>query len=345
MDPQDYPKNVATLVKKGLMTRDAVLNTLTGRMEDYVALSQDERLQLRKTFDSLCINENSTRKITQSAFVSFLQTAGFLPLNMTEAGALVYRSLLYLSQAPFYESTAESLKLDGLLRAVASTEFERSSKAYEDSDTRSRTPADTRRLLFQILATTRDGKGLPFNTDHARKEAERRAFDFSGVLKAESARVFAQTNYDEDGDEMLHDLLDTLVNAQHTLIGWGGVPRDGFRQFAKELRGGRGELLHHLSIPQDEFRAVVKLFLVAHVGRPIVQIEQSADLDCISHCIVRSFSRDTDLGITWEMFEQARNGVVCLLLDIHLIEKKLTKTAGAIHGSSPSPIPPLQAIR
>lgn len=149
MDSQDYPKNVAALVKKGLMTRDAVLNTLTGRMEDYVALSQDERSQLRKTFDSLCINENSTRKITQSAFVSFLQTAGFLPLNMTEAGALVYRSLLYLSQAPFYESTAESLKLDGLLRAVASTEFERSSKAYdEDSDTRSRTPADTRRLLF-----------------------------------------------------------------------------------------------------------------------------------------------------------------------------------------------------
>lgn len=144
---------------------------------------------------------------------------------------------------------------------------------------------------------------------------------------------------------MFHDLLDTLVNAQHTLIVWGGVPRDGFRQFAKELRGGRGELLHHLSIPQDEFRAVVKLFLVAHVGRPIVQIEQSADLDCISHCIVRSFSRDTDLGITWEMFEQARNGVVCLLLDIHLIEKKLTKTTGAIHGSSPSPIPPLQAIR
>lgn len=41
MDPQDYPNNVAALIKKGLMTRDAVLNTLTERMEDYVALSQD----------------------------------------------------------------------------------------------------------------------------------------------------------------------------------------------------------------------------------------------------------------------------------------------------------------
>ncbi|ODM15876.1 hypothetical protein SI65_08717 [Aspergillus cristatus] len=108
---------------------------------------------------------------------------------------------------------------------------------------------------------------------------------------------------------MSHDLLDTLVNAQHTLMGWGGVPRDGFQQFAKELRGGGGELLRHLSIPQDEYQAFVKLFLVAHVGRPIVQIEQSVDLDRISHCTVRSFAQDSNLGITWEMFEQARNGV------------------------------------
>jgi len=54
----------------------------------------------------------------------------------------------------------------------------------------------------------------------------------------------------------------------------GDDPRDGLWQFAKELRGGRQEFLHHLSIPQDEFRAVMKLFLVAHVGPPIVQIEQ-----------------------------------------------------------------------
>lgn len=96
--------------------------------------------------------------------------------------------------ASFYESTAGSLILDGLLRAVASTDFERSSKAYhEASDTRSRTPADTRRLVFQSLATTHDSKSLPLDMDHARKEAELRAFDFSDVLNDESALFFAQT--------------------------------------------------------------------------------------------------------------------------------------------------------
>jgi len=58
-------------------------------MEDYFALNQDDRSQLRKTFNSLCMNTNNTRLITQSAFVLSLETAGFLPLSMTKAGALI----------------------------------------------------------------------------------------------------------------------------------------------------------------------------------------------------------------------------------------------------------------
>lgn len=60
---------------------------------------------------------------------------------------------------------------------------------------------------------------------------------------------------------MFHDLLDVLYNvAKLEQIARGGPPMDGFRGFA-EFRGEELEL-HHLSIPQDEFRDLVNLVLM-----------------------------------------------------------------------------------
>lgn len=318
MDPQQIPKSVNALVEQGRLTPDAILNTLTQRIKNFGALSsKEEQPYLRKTFDSLCTEEkeNGTKHLTQSAFIGFLQNAGFLPPSMTDAGAIVYRSLLYLSKAPFYESPAQYLTYDGLLRALVWTDSERTRTVHDEcQDTRSRTPADTRRLLFQSLATTYDGEELPFDADYARKQAERRAFDFSGVLSEELRREYAQTNHDEDGDEMFHDLLDALyVVSQPEQIGRGGPPRDGFRPLAKEMRGGDRKLLHHLTIPQDDIQTLVKLLLVTHFGLPGVrQFEQSADLDRVSESIVKAFAQGSTHGVTWEMFDQAIGKMVCL---------------------------------
>lgn len=295
-------------VANGLMTREAILRTLTERMENSCCLSEDEELpQLRKTFDSLCLDESGTRKITLPIFVSFLQAAGFLSPSMAEAGAIIYRSLLYLSQAPFFGSAVESLTQDDLFRAIVQADYERSRRAYgEGNMSRARTPGDTQRLLFQSLATTRDGKYFPVNTDEARKQAERRAFNLP-----ESTREYAQTNYDEDGDEMFHDLLDTLYNVhEHRIPELFCVPRDRFRTLAKEIRQDEGDELRDRSIPRDDFRAFVKLLLIAHVGRPLVQTVYSEELDQISDCIVRSFAQVPNLGITWDMFEQASQATV-----------------------------------
>lgn len=236
---------------------------------------------------------------------------------MTDAGAINYRSLLYLSQAPFSEHRVECLTFDGLLRALVWTDSERSRSVYEESpDTRSRMPADTRRLIFQSFATTCDGRKLPFDDGHARKQAEHRAFDFSGVSNAESRREFAKTNYDDDGDETFHDHLDALFVVQPTLIGRGGVRCDGFRPLAKELRrreDGERKFLHQLSIPPEECRDLVKLLLVTHFGRPDVPSEQLSGFDCVSACIVKAFIQQPGLGITWEMFDKALKEVlVCL---------------------------------
>lgn len=235
---------------------------------------------------------------------------------MAQVGALIYNSLLYLSQAPFYDSLSlpTHLTFDGLLRALVWTDSERSRPVYEEGvDTRTRAPADTQRLIFQSLATTCDGKKLPFDAEFARVQAERRAFDFTSVLNGDSWKIYAKTNYDEDGDEMFHDLLDVLyVVSQPPQVGRGGVPRDGFREFAKEFHGEQPERLHNLSIPQDKFQALVKMLLVTQFGKPVTQIEQDADLDRVADCVVRAFAQVPSMGITWEMFNQAINKTVYL---------------------------------
>jgi len=87
---------------------------------------------------------------------------------------------------------------------------------------------------------------------------------------------------------MFHDLLDVLyVVSQPLQVGRGGIPRDGFRKFAKEFRGEQPERLHNLSIPQDEFQTLVKMLLVTQFGKLVAQIEQDADLDRVADCVVK----------------------------------------------------------
>lgn len=201
MDPLQISTAIAALVKKGILAPDAILNTFSQRIKDFGILRGEKLPHLCKSFISFCTDNNDTEIFTQSVFISFLQTAGVLPPSMAQAGALTYNSLLYLSQAPFYDSRHTYLTFDGLLRALVWTDSERSRTVYEESiDTGIRAPADTCRLILQRFATTCDEKKLSFDTKFARMQAERRASDFASVLDGDSWKVYAKTNYDEDGD-------------------------------------------------------------------------------------------------------------------------------------------------
>lgn len=188
---------------------------------------------------------------------------------------------------------------------------ERTRRIYDESyDTRSRSPADLRRKLFQSFATTQDGKPADFNTEDAKKQAERRAFNFTGADRPDS-RHFAAMNHDNDGGEMFYNILDVLYDTQPKEIGWRAPPEDFFRPIARELAGDRRVHVHHLNIPQDEFRAVVQLLVITYFGKPRVAVEQLADLDHVVDCITRPVVQRFDMGITWDMFEQAAsNGMV-----------------------------------
>lgn len=71
-------------------------------------------------------------------------------------------------------------------------------------------------MLFQSFA--RNGKSDVFNAGDARKQAERRAFDFT-VTGRPDTRRFAAINYDDDGDEIFYDVLDVLYATQPKDIG------------------------------------------------------------------------------------------------------------------------------
>ncbi|OGM48430.1 hypothetical protein ABOM_003428 [Aspergillus bombycis] len=319
-NPNHYTK-IDELTAQGLLDRDAVLHKLTRRIcRFHVIKPETELLHLRRTFDSLAVEENGIKVLTQSAFLSFLESTGFLPPSMREAGALVYRSLLYRSQYPFHQPIPDSLTYMGLLRALAWAIPGRARPVHEAcSWSRSRSPADFRRQLFQSFATARDGKSIPFDAEYAKAQAQRRAFDFTCASYDCDTFTHPKTNYDDHGDEMFHDILDVLYSVQPQIIWLVPPPRDCFRATARNLAGD--EHLRDLSIPQDQFRAVLKLLVTTFFGKPKVPVEQLVDLDHVVDCMARPAIQRPDLGITWDMYDQAaRNGMPLLAYGLaHLL--------------------------
>lgn len=202
--------------------------------------------------------------------------------------------------------------MGGLLRSLVWTDYDQSRRVYEESeDSRTRTPADTRRIIFQSLATIRNDKKASSREEvvQSRKQSEQKAFEFPAFHA--HRREYAETNNNDDGDEMFHDLLDALFVAQPTSKIWiAPVPRDCFRPLAREIHHG-GPYLHELSIPVDGFREFVEILLFAHCGKPNVPIEEMVGFGHAADCIFRRFVRDSDVGITWETFDQALAATVC----------------------------------
>lgn len=164
--------------------------------------------------------------------------------------------------------------------------------------------------MFQSLATTEDGKKLPFDPENWTKQAARRAVEFPPWQAFESE--LKPINCDEEGDEMFHDAVDTLFSHQPDIdCIYGNVRRDCFRPLARKYQGG-GFCLHELTISSERLHALVKLLLVAQFG-PFNSLdsEEFPDLDKVTSCIVKAFHRNPDVGITWPMFDDAARGTVC----------------------------------
>lgn len=299
-----------TWITEGIMAPTHILQRLTERVNDYGGLMDEEYIQLKQHFDSLCTNSNGEPRLTKTSFLSSLKTQATLPPYLTEAGFILFDSLRYLSQAPFshIQHLPESLTPEEFLRALTWTNYDKACYINREGNLcRGRTPADHRRVLFQSLATTRDGEQIPFDPDNWRDQAERRAFNELAEYRLENAG----TNCDEDGDEMYHDVVDVMFSTQPEISeALAPVFRDEVRVLAKELHGDCQ--LNLLSIPPERLCELVKSLLVAQFGDcGMLLDEKFFELECVAGCIIRQFQRVPGVGITWPMFYDATSVVVC----------------------------------
>ena len=172
------------------------------------------------------------------------------------------------------------MTLGVLLRSLVWTDHDQSRCVYEESeDSRTRTLADTWRIIFQSLATVRNDQNALSRekVDQSKKQSKQRAFKFPAFYA--HCREYAKLNNDDDGYEMFHGLSGSLFVAQPTPNIWiAPVPRDCFRPLAREIH--RGCLhLHYLSIPVDGFQEFVEFLCFVRFGRLNVPIEKMVGFD------------------------------------------------------------------
>ncbi|CAH0018613.1 unnamed protein product [Clonostachys rhizophaga] len=239
--------------------------------------------------------------------VSQLHARGDLPRPLANFAYFVYDMLAYLSTAPFYRRPGDQapprLSLPQLYRGIFWILPDAQCDLFGGSPgSRRRTAADHRRLLFQSLARM---AYMPEQDDSA--EAQKRAArnSYSGILPADVSADRLSVNYDEDGDEIYHDVLDALHAAQ-PLRGQAdlGRPRDSFREEAQALTRGLPRLCT-LAIPVDYFTKFIILLLAlqfrdSREGHMLSQYEEAAESIVYSFCK----GRETDI-IRWPEFDDA----------------------------------------
>lgn len=281
---------------QGEMNINHIFHRMNNAIDNFGFEFDSEKTAIRVNFSALCSDINGTLRLTEVAFQAFLHGRGAIPLALMGTTSIIFQSMRYFSQVPFSQQTLpEALTLDELCRAVVWPNHDRSRNFNNGLD--ERTPADHRRIMFQSLATTEDGRKLPFDMEDWKKQAERRAVELPPSLAPRAE--FCTTNCDDDGDEMFHDALDIMQLTKPDIDSpYGNVPRDCFRLLAKQYQGG-GFRLHELSIPPGRLHALVKLLPIAQFGHcDHLDIEKFSDLDRVTSCVVKAFHQDLNVDIT-----------------------------------------------
>lgn len=263
-----------------------------------------------KVFREYATRSRGEWRISEEACVSFLCQSGVVSSSLQIPAAIICQSLLYLSCFPFVrklpkgmtlEELCQGCMLSGLLEDIKDI---RLLKLFPPP----RRLLDRNRVLFQSLATTRDGRKLPFGAEEWSRRAARRSSELT-IRSREDPENTIPLNFDEFGDEMYHDTLSTIWASQKSFTDQL-VRKEHFRELARELHGNDLHL-HHLSIPRDRFRCLVKLLLLAQFGHTGgMDIRRFPDLDRVVDSIVRPFFRIVGVGITWPMFDDAIRAMV-----------------------------------
>ncbi len=318
MDSEGAKNTIRDWDAQGMLNKASILERLDNKIQASYAVRDEEKPALKSAFESAC---NEKGLLTETGFISLLQQRASLPQSLAavKAGKILYSSLVYLSTLPFPrrpDSSASSpvgLSLAELTRALVWAVPDRYKSIIEEGNfSRLRTKADHRRLLFQSLATIAHDE--PHIPESARQLALRNAFD----VDSEGDREFCSLNHDDDGDELYHDLLDTLYSTQEEKKPWmAPVSRDAFRPVAKRI-ATENEIpsLHTLGIRSELFVDLAKLLLALQFNPAEINIDLD-QYDDAARSVCAGFGDKTAAAavITWPAFDRGLRDVTQYLFE------------------------------
>lgn len=278
MDISGSGRQIRAWTAVGAMTSEAIFDRFDQNTIDSPPFSVEELSALEKNFETVC---EDSGHVSKAAFTTFLLSKGDLSPVLAEAAGILFDSLCYLSMAPLQTTSLphDHLTLKGLKRALIwSFPNKALSVITSTSGYRERSPADHRRLIFQSLATSHQGQYPPFDLRFARALAAENARDFPSGHRGIPVED-ADINFDDDGDEMYHDVLDFLASTQPYVPPTYAEPcRDSFRDLAMKFHRGAPSL-YDLAIPMPRLKAFLSLLLATNLRNRVVDCTVDADLE------------------------------------------------------------------
>lgn len=328
-----HRKNIDKWVANNMLSKESILGRLDQRIEHSFFFSPEKKSAFNTIFQSVCSKDGL---LTEQAFILFLQTKLTLPRSpeTIQAGKILYTSLAYLANFPFPTNPEKSvsqygLSLEQLTRSLVwALPSSYSAVIIEGSDSRLRTRADHRRLVFQSLASATHT--IPYDYEGARKLAFEDAFD----VDWEPHLDFCSLNLDDDGDEIYHDILDVLYSTQEEKHPWlSTVPRDAFRPVAKRIAiENNVPLLYPSGIPTQQFVPLVKLLLALQLGSTGTEINLNHFNDAAKSICAAFRAHNGPEIITWPNFNHALKKIAPYLfeplydmLEIAFLEREVSR--------------------
>lgn len=307
-------------VAQGLFTPEKILERFLTRRNKYNINTEG----VETIFNSVAIeDETGTKHIDERGFIKLLTISNALPKHLMDLGPILFQSVHYLSIYPFCYEHPARLTLSELTRGLLwlmpydkGVMFKNWGGGWCEFS-----PADHRRLIFQSLATERNGHKLPYDADEWRREARRRAYELPDDKIKSTLPELGDPNYDDWGDELYHDLLNVVITAQPKRhLPLAGEPRDACRPLASRLHGHEPPRLYEFTIPAARLRDFVRLMLYHTFGiSESASLMDTSELEQVADCITRTFVQNSDVGINWPMFDEACKAAVRELLKIGIL--------------------------
>jgi hypothetical protein len=301
MQKTDSEIQIEAWTAVGAMTPEAIFARFDENITNSSTFTTEELAALQKNFETISDHEG---RISEEAFSTFVLSKTDLPIALTDAVGILFNSLCYLSDTPFKTSPPPThLTIQELKRALMWILPSRTSSVITETctyPTRSRT--DHRRLIFQSLATSRCETTVPYDVRLAQAvEVRKRA---AAELGPDLQLADVGINFDEDGDEMYHDVLDALASTQPYIPVWFAKPGpDRFRALAMEMHRGAPKVFD-LAIPEPRLRSFLELMVAVNFSESVIEVDE--ELLTVARDMAASFRRGSPAEeITWPMFDFA----------------------------------------